>query len=83
MKAHPAIVCSVENRCETAEVVTSIPQGRQQQIYRNHLRKTEFGWKIEKKGPQCFRCEGTGYVEEESCSYCSGVGWTYYGASST
>lgn len=74
---HPAVVLSTEHYSETAEVIVSQPQGREHEHCRYHLQLTETGWKIERKGWQCFPCKGSNL----SCTACDGVGWLYYGAS--
>jgi hypothetical protein len=82
-RANPAIICSVEHHGETAEVIASVPEGQEQQYRRYHLRNTEAGWKIERKGRKCFSCNGSARFEGENCALCNGVGWNYYGASQT
>ena len=82
-RANPALICSVENHGETADVIASVPVGLTQQHRIYHLLKTEAGWKIERKGQKCILCNGSDRVEGEICSFCNGVGWSYYGVSKT
>lgn len=80
-RAHPAVIVSIENHGETADVITSHPLGRDHERRLYHLRHTENGWQIERRGWQCFECKGSGCSYEASCTSCKGKGWLYYGAS--
>ncbi|MDD5300334.1 MAG: hypothetical protein PHD65_07550 [Gallionella sp.] len=78
---HPAVILSVENKGETTEAIVSQPLGCEHELRLYHLRLTKYGWKIERKGWQCYFCKGSGRRDEDRCSSCDGVGWRYYGAS--
>lgn len=77
-------VLSIEPNELSAEVITSefetwsIEPAR----FRYHLLATETGWRIDKRGRECWKCKGAGRLDDDACcSHCSGTGWRYSGLS--
>ena len=79
----PSVILHVEIFPQSAEVITSeFGQWDTEAIrHRYHLQATEAGWRIDRKGRECWCCKGKGRFDEDSCSYCNGVGWRYSGPS--
>lgn len=82
-RENPPVVLHVEICQQSAEVITSeFGQWDTKAIrHRYHLQFTEAGWRIDRKGVECFVCKGTGRKYENSCSYCNETGWRYTGPS--
>ncbi|MEQ1527312.1 MAG: hypothetical protein ABL902_08070 [Gallionella sp.] len=80
-KIIPPVVLQVEMKGISATVITSEPACRKSERRIYKLRSTDIGWQIERKGTECFLCEGLGVYNGETCSNCGGNKWEYHGAS--
>lgn len=76
-ETQPAGILSIEIHGETAVVITFQTYYCDEDLRRFHLRRTDSGWKIERKGLRCFSCKGCGDQDGETCGICAGAGWCY------
>ena len=74
----PFVVLKVEIKSNSVTVITAEPLGNKSERRIYHLKTTNIGWQIDRKGWECYRCKGEEVENGETCSTCDGVGWKYY-----
>jgi hypothetical protein len=80
-KTNPSKVESIEVADSAAKVVALETRvgSSQRRIY--YLKASNDGWQIDRKGMECFNCDGSGIYDGKVCFRCNGEGWALYGAS--
>lgn len=80
-KVIPSVVLKTEINKNYATVITSEPEleSMKRRIYK--LRFTNKGWQIDRRGRECYLCNGTGVFEDETCDKCEGKKWLFSRAS--
>lgn len=80
-KINPSKVESIEVTDSTAKVVASETRGGSSQRRIYYLKASNSSWQIDRKGIECFHCDGSGIYDEKVCSRCNGEGWRLFGTS--
>jgi len=80
-KANPSKIESIQAAGGCAKVVAIETRvgSSQRRIY--YLQSSNGSWQIDRKGIECFNCDGSGNYDGQVCSSCNGEGWRFFGAS--
>lgn len=76
-KLVPPLVTSVAENTDKATIKTIEPLGTETENRIYDLVRTGTGWKISRRGRECFLCHGAGMDDYVPCDYCDGTGWKF------